>query len=250
MVKQITNFANNQNSISLKDLRSNDSVQKALQSEFQELFGNKILYKRKKGESEEGFDEVIDKDFAAQIIESVFFSNPHNTHLKQKLFGGDYTRIFSRKINAEKIYLACILYNVVDGNSGLLANEKIRSYGLSLFFFAHILSEIMREDALGKEILVNPKKFVVANKEVLVKALKTVWEMITPDINCDIEEYTTEHDNFFDYKNVFKNGHFVQAMTGKIKSDYIRLTRRNDSDSFSSIYNTLINNMDQGTNQE
>jgi len=54
MVKQITYYANNQNSISLKDLRSNDSVQKALQAEFKELFNNTILYKRKRGESEEG----------------------------------------------------------------------------------------------------------------------------------------------------------------------------------------------------
>lgn len=55
-----------------------------------------------------------------------------------------------------------------------------------------------------------------------------------------LEEYTKEHDNFFDYKNVFKNNNFVQTMTGKIKSDYIRLTRRNTADSFSSIYNHFI----------
>ena len=37
LVKDITYFANNQNSISIKDLRSNDSVQKSLQKEFEEL---------------------------------------------------------------------------------------------------------------------------------------------------------------------------------------------------------------------
>ena len=239
MVKQITYYANNQNSISLKDLRSNDSVQKALQAEFKELFNNTILYKRKRGESEEGFNKIIEKDFAAQIIEAVYFNGPHNTHLKQKLFGEEYTKIFSRKINAEKIYLATMLYNTVNENSELLDNEKIRNYGLSLFFFSHILSEIMKKDELGKEILENPKDFVTTNKSVLVKTLKKVWELVTPDINCDLEEYTTEHENFFDYKNVFKNSQFIQTMTGKIKSDYIRLTRRNAADSFSSIYNNF-----------
>lgn len=240
MVKKITYYANNQNSISLKDLRSNDSVQKTLQSEFGELFNNTILYKRKRGESEDGFNEIIEKDFAAQIIEAVYFGRPHNTHLKQKLFGEEYTRIFSRKVNAEKIYLASMLYNIIDKNSELLDNEKIRKYGLSLFFFSHILSEIMKIDELGKEILENPKDFVTTNKSVLIKALKRIWELMTPDINCDIEEYTTEHENFFDYKNVFKNSHFIQTMTGRIKSDYIRLTRRNTADSFSSIYNHFI----------
>ncbi|HDL74787.1 MAG TPA: hypothetical protein ENH06_00155, partial [bacterium] len=50
-VKKITYFANNQNSIGLKDLRSNDSVQRSLQREFEELFSNQVLYRRKKGES-------------------------------------------------------------------------------------------------------------------------------------------------------------------------------------------------------
>ena len=240
MVKKITYYANNQNSISLKDLRSNDSVQKTLQKEFGELFNNTILYKRKRGESEEGFSKIIEKDFAAQIIEAVYFGRPHNTHLKQKLFGEEYTRIFSRKINAEKIYLASMLYNIIDKNSELLNNEKIRTYGLSLFFFSHILSEIMKEDELGKEILENPKDFVTTNKNVLIKALKKIWELMTPDINYDLEEYTNEHENFFDYKNVFKNSQFIQTMTGRIKSDYIRLTRRNTTDSFSSIYNHFI----------
>lgn len=244
MVEKITYYANNQNSISLKDLRSDDSVQRALQTEFRELFNNTILYKRKRGESEEGFNEIIEKDFAAQIIEAVYFSSPHNTHLKQKLFGEEYTRIFSRKINAEKIYLASMLYDTIDKKSELLNNDKIRNYGLSLFFFSHILSVIMKEDELGKEILENPKDFVTTNKSVLIKTLKKIWELMTPDINYELEEYTTEHENFFDYKNVFKNSQFIKTMTSRIKTDYIRLTRRNIADSFSSIYNQFIESKD------
>jgi len=239
-VKKITYYANNQNAISLRDLRSNDSTQKTLQTEFKELFGNTILYKRKRGESEEGFNEIIEKDFAAQLIGAVYIKEPHNTHLKQKLFGENYTRIFNKSIKAEKIYLANMIYSIIDDNSELLDNEKIRNYGLSLFFFSYVLSEIMRHDELGEQILVNPKEFVTTNKSKLAGALKKIWELITPDINCDIEEYTRENSDFFDYKNVFKNKQFVQTMSGKIKSAYIRLTRRNTDDSFTSIYNDFI----------
>ena len=238
-VKKITYFANNQNSISLKDLRSNDSVQKALQSEFQELFNGEVLYRRKRGESEEGYEKIIETDFAAQILEAVYLSKPHNAHLKQKLFGEEYTKIFSRKTNAEKIYLASLLYDVVDNNAELLDNERIRDYGLSLFFFSYVLSVIMREDELGRQILDEPRTFVTEHKEVLLGTLKKIWELITPDINADIEEYTDEYEGFFDYKNVFKNSQFIQTMSRKIKSDYIRLTRRNASDSFSAIYNNI-----------
>lgn len=238
-VKKITYFANNQNSISLKDLRSNDSVQKALQSEFQELFNGEVLYRRKRGESEEGYEKIIETDFAAQILEAVYLSKPHNAHLKQKLFGEEYTKIFSRKTNAEKIYLASLLYDVVDNNAELLDNERIRDYGLSLFFFSYVLSVIMREDELGRQILDEPRTFVTEHNEVLLGTLKKIWELITPDINADIEEYTDEYEGFFDYKNVFKNSQFIQTMSRKIKSDYIRLTRRNASDSFSAIYNNI-----------
>jgi len=93
LVKSITYFANNQNSISIRDLRSNDSVQKSLQREFEALFGDTVLYRRKRGEDEEGYGEVIERDFAAQLISSVYLEEPHNTHLKQYLFGSNYSKI-------------------------------------------------------------------------------------------------------------------------------------------------------------
>lgn len=240
-VKKITYFANNQNSISLKDLRSNDSVQKTLQREFEELFNGSVLYIRKKGEINNGV-EYIDKDFASQLIEAVYLKNPQGTHLKQKLFGEKYSIVFSRSINAGKIYLASLIYRVVKDNAHLLEIEKIRNYGLSLFFFAHIISSIMEEDEKGKIILEDPNQYVTIEKETLLRSLLKIWELITPDINFEIQEFINDDDGFFDYKNVFKNNNFIQQMTGKIKSDYIRLTRRSLDNSFSSIYNASIFN--------
>jgi hypothetical protein len=65
LVGSITYFANNQNSISIRDLRSNDSVQKSLQREFEALFNGSVLYRRKRGEDSEKYNEVIERDFAA-----------------------------------------------------------------------------------------------------------------------------------------------------------------------------------------
>ncbi len=238
LIKKITIYANNQNSISIKDLRSNDSVQKQLQEEFKKLFDNTVLYKRKKGEEESGYNEIIEKDFGAQIVEAIYRDSPHNTHLKQKLFGEDYTKIFSRKINAQNIYLGKIIYDIVKENSNMLSNEKLRDYGLAIFFFAYSLSVIMREDDIGKEILQNPDNFIKNQQTALRSTLKRIWELITPDINSNLEEYTTENNNFFDYKNVFKNSLFVQKISTKTKNDYIRLTRRNFGDSFKNIFNS------------
>jgi hypothetical protein len=236
LVKDITYYANNQNSISIKDLRSNDSVQKSLQKEFEDLFDNKVLYNRKRGEDVSSFNTVIDKDFAAQLISAFYQNKPHNTHLKQKLFGDDYNSIFSRNITADKIYLAYLVYSIIKDNTSLLDNEKIRNYGLAIFFFTNIIKVIFEEDELGVEILKDPKSYVTTNYDRLRESIEKLWNIITPDINFDIEEYTTQNEGFLDYKNVFKNSVFVKTMSGKIKSDYVRLTRRNINDSFKEIY--------------
>jgi hypothetical protein len=236
LTQKVTHNANNQNAISIRDLRSNDSVQKALQREFKEVFRNQVFYVRKRGESEVGYSEIIGKDFAAQIVESVYLGNPQSTHLKQKLFGEDYSKIFSRKINAEKIYMGSLLYSTVKDNAGLLSDVHIRDYGLALCFFSFVLSEIMRESTLGKRILEKPKEYVTTKKAILMATLKKEWELITPDINIDIEEYAERHNNYFDYKNLFKNSQFVKEMSRKIRADYTRLVRRNEKDSFERIF--------------
>jgi len=239
LVRDITYYANNQNSISMADLRANDSVQRSLQREFNELFGDEVGYIRKKGESVEGDLDTIEKDFAAQLMEAVYYGKPHNTHLKQKLFGEEYTKIFSRRIKAEKIYLANMLYKVVKNNGNLLDNEQIRTYGLAIFYFAHALSEIIRKDDLGNQIIDNPREYVTVQRDTLSRALERLWRLITPDINADIDEYTTSHDGFLDYKNVFKNSMFIDHMDRRVRADYDRLIRRNASDTFSSIFNSL-----------
>lgn len=237
LVKKITYFANNQNSISLKDLRSNDSVQKSLQREFHELFGNEVQYIRKRGEAQVATNIIIDKDIAAQLISTVYLNSPHNTHLKQRLFGDDYTRIFSRKTKASKIFLSYLIYSIIIENNNLIDNERVREYGLAMFFFTYAIAEILRKDNLGKNILESPSDYVTRHRRVFESAIKKLWELITPDINFDFEEYTQQNGQFLDYKNVFKNSQFIKIMGEKIKSDYTRLIRRNEGDSFENIYN-------------
>jgi hypothetical protein len=194
---------------------------------------------RKRGETIPVHAQVIDKDLAAQLIEAVYYENPHNTHLKQKLFGEEYTKLFSRRIKAEKIYLAYMLYDTVNRNSNLLDKQQIRTYGLSQFFFAYTLSAIMRKDTLGLQILDNPREYVTVKKDTLANTLKRLWELITPDLNADIDDYIVQADGFFDYKNLFKNSTFVDTMSRRAVADYERLVRRNEADSFSNIYNAF-----------
>ncbi|MDP8321763.1 MAG: hypothetical protein RAO94_05395, partial [Candidatus Stygibacter australis] len=72
--------------------------------------------------------------------------------------------------------------------------------------------------------------------EILKNSIIKMWELITPDINIDFEEYSEQNEGFFDYKNLFKNKTFIEKISRNIKSNYLRLIRRNDDDKFSQIY--------------
>lgn len=236
LIRQITYFANNQNAISLKDLKSSDRVQIGLQNEFFKLFNNKVLYRIKRGESEAGYDVVIDIDFAAQLVESFYLRSPHGAHLKSALFSERYNKIFSRHINAAKIVLAHIIYNIVDRNMSKIKNEQIRDYSLAKYCFIYIIAEILSADEKGRIIIEEPTLYIFKHGEALQSALTKLWELLTPDINAYIDEYTEANGNFFDYKNVFKNAEFTKTMCRKINSDHEKIVVRHPEDKFSNLF--------------
>jgi hypothetical protein len=236
LIKQITYFANNQNSISLKDLKSSDRVQIGLQNEFAKMFNNHVLYRIKRGESDAGYDLTIEIDFAAQLIESLFLKSPHNAHLKSELFSERYNKIFSRHINAAKIFIANSIFTIVENNVDKLKNEQIRGYGLAKFFFVYLIGEILQSDKIGQNILEDPNSYIFKHGDALMKSITKLWDLLAPDINAYIDEYSEASGGFFDYKNVFKNSEFVRNMSRRIKSDHEKIIVRHPEDKFESIF--------------
>ena len=111
--------------------------------------------------------------------------------------------------------------------------------GLVRFYFAHALAEVIKNDELGQTIIETPREYVTTHKRTLLNSLTRLWQLLIPDINVDISEYTAEHEGFFDYKNVFKNSAFVAHMDRRIKVDYERLVTRNPNDSFTNVYQMM-----------
>lgn len=236
LIQKTTYFANNQNAISLKDLKSNDRVQRGLQNEFFKIFNNSVLYRIKRGEPITGYTIVIDIDFAAQLIEAFYMENPHNTHLKSTLFSERYNKIFSKNIDASKIFLAYLIYHIIENNINNLKNEQVRGYGLAKFFFSYLIGAILKEDQKGKEILINPAEYVTLNRTKFVPAIEQLWKLISPEINAYIDEYTEGHNGFFDYKNLFKNSEYIKSMCRRIKMDHEKILIRHPEDAFYNLY--------------
>lgn len=239
LIQKITKNANNQNAISPKDLKSNDRVQISLQRKFSEVFRNTVLYMIKRGESTIGYTDVIDIDYAGQLIFSFYFEEPYKTHLKTSFYGDEYESIFSRNMSCQKIYLAYLIHKMINENINKIENIPVRSYGLAKFSFLRIIKSILNDDVLGKQILENPDSYVVAPKlEILQNAIKKLFELVALDINGFIIEYNASVD-LFDYKNLFKNKEFSEKINVYVLTSHKKSVVRHPEDSFKSIYESL-----------
>jgi len=239
LIQDITKNANNQNSISLKDLKSNDRVQIGLQREFLEFFGGKVFYNIKKGEQISEYDEVINIDLAGQLITAFYREEPHKTHLKTNFYSDKYEELFSRKMNCKKIYLAFLCYSVILDGLEKIDNLPVRGYGLARFSILRIIRVILEDDTLGKKIIDNPDDYLMGdNLEKLKKAMTKMFNLIALDLNSFISEYITEEE-FFDYKNLFKNKEFVDKLKTSVLTSHKKTIVRHPEDKFVNIYNSF-----------
>jgi hypothetical protein len=236
LIQKITKNANNQNAISPKDLKSNDRVQISLQRNFFDIFNNKVLYMIKRGENTIGYNEIIDIDFAGQLIKSFYFDEPYKTHLKTSFYGDEYENIFSRNMSCQKIYLAFIIHKIIIENIEKIENIPVRNYGLGRYTILRIIKSIIEDDELGIEILKNPNSYILSpNINRLKVSVKKLFELVALDINGFITEYIADIE-LFDYKNLFKKKEFCDKINVNVLTSHKKSVVRHPEDSFKSIY--------------
>jgi hypothetical protein len=93
LVEKISHHSNNQNSISPRDLQSNSTIQRRLQSEFGKKFDEKIFYRIKRGETSDAV-EVIDNEDAGRNLLAFDREEPWSCHQTYRVFMS-CIRIFS-----------------------------------------------------------------------------------------------------------------------------------------------------------
>ncbi|MBK8780200.1 MAG: AIPR family protein [Anaerolineales bacterium] len=233
--QNITYYTNNQNAISLKDLKSNDKVQQDLQIEFNKLFSGEILYKIKSGEDEKGFSRVIENDFAAQLITAFYLKEPHTAHQKAEIFASNYTKIFNRHIDASYIFLLAEMYRAIDEKNILIEDEGIRTYKLTRFFFVYVFRLIFDDDPVGKELLSNPSKFLEKYQSKYFDAFSKLFQLLILDFNYNIKSEKDNNQGYFDYKNSLRNAEKTKEMSAEVVKAYKRHLVHHQEDSFSSL---------------
>ncbi len=218
LMNKITYYNNNQNSINMRDLRSNDNVQKRIEREFKDLrnlYDLKYDYVPKKGKIVATDHIAIESDYAAQLITACYLKNPQNTHLKIAMFTSSYSDIFNRNINAKKILLYFLSHEVLKSNLEQFADEMISSYGLFQYFVLSIVFEIIEDHEASKRIIDNLDHYI-RSPETIKKFFNDIYDVLYGIIDHHISEKKVSAT--FDYKNFFKSKTEVTEMSRSIKT--------------------------------
>lgn len=194
LVNEITLATNSQNPVDLSDLRSNDRIQRNLETDIKQLG---YSYRRKRDISSSK-DSVIPLSVAAQAIFAIWKEKPNIAKFKRKeLFGALYNQVYTNDLNAAQVVLAVLIYRYCDTQRR--KNDLIEQY-------PHIpYSNYFMSMIIGKLILKNK----------------------------DIELSKVTHDNFEELKNYFDknktdlfdtaNQILIEALNNLYQDDYNNL---------------------------
>lgn len=216
LINEITLATNSQNPVDLSDLRSNDKLQRTLETDIAELGYN---YRRKKDVASSS-DSVIPLSVAAQAIYAIWKERPHLAKFKRKeLFGSLYDQVYTNDLNAAQVVIAVLIYRYCD-------NQRRKS--LLIDQFPHIpYSNYFMSMIIGKLLL----------------------------LNTGIPLVKLTHQNFEEVKNYFENKKetlfeqansiLITALNSLYNEDYTKLNMERLSAAFrrGDLYNEIsINN--------
>jgi AIPR protein len=161
-VQQITYATNSQNPVDLKDLRSNDDLQRRLEIDIAQLGFN---YRRKKTDSNLKPTD-ISSGLAAESVLAVWKKKPHQARfMRNQHFGKLYDTIFTSDLSGTQTVIASLLYRIP-------ANKRRAALPTNHIFVPYAACFIAMQ--MGKYLL--------------------------EDLGCNIAELT--HKNFAQAKNL------------------------------------------------
>lgn len=191
LINEITLATNSQNPVDLSDLRSNDSIQRVLETDIKQLGYN---YRRKKDLISTN-ESIIPLSVAAQALYSIWKEKPHVAKFKRKeLFGSLYDDVFKPGFNAAQVVIAVLIYRFCDNQRRKAALiEEFPHIPYSSYFLSWIIG-----------------KLLLAQCRIPLKALD----------HKNFEEVKTRFENNKDTLFSQANDILIKALTSLYNEDY------------------------------
>jgi len=186
--ERIAEYSNKQNPITLRDLRSNDLIQKMLQRDIDSMG---FKYQRKRGQYNRGTRGVVDNERGAQRMLAFWHKKPSEAKAQKKLLfakrsenaKGYYEDLFRNNLQCEAVLIPYLVYDSMP-SFGEGRNAEIADYGdfVLLAMMASILKQ--RYGITGTNVVVPRNQ---ATAEALVdtfrdqrfeRQFKAVWKAL------------------------------------------------------------------------
>ena len=222
---RITYRSNNQNPVDIRDQRSTDMIQRALQAEVREEYGEDLGYEIRQGENLRTRD-VLDNKRAAQLLMAVYLEEPWNAVRKVRLFDHDYRRIFNREVDAHRLFLIHQLDKVVEATRTALRPDVAASFASVRFTIAYLVAQVLRLTNEGQALLDSPERWLPGKLSDVVAALSTLAEDVVDSVNFHIESEKAERGDEFDPKVAFKSTAGVRSMANEVLKSSRRQAKR------------------------
>ncbi len=199
----IAEYTNSQNPVNSRDIRSNDFVQRKLESELEALG---YFYERKKGQyADKPKEKRIDAEKAGQALMAFYNKMPAEAKNKKGLiFAEKYNDVFSDEITADAVLLATRLFNEVEKRKKERKREILdnidkydyesESYILhATYYILYVLSEMSDLRDINKTW----KEYsnIIAMYDDATEAIKQAVDSEQKSLEGYAEDYT--HRKFF-----------------------------------------------------
>jgi hypothetical protein len=233
LAAKITRNSNNQNSISARDLQSNSTLQRRLQTEFHSEFGGGIGYEIKRGETHTTASRVITNEDAARVLLAFDLEQPWSCHQSYRLFDELHSAIFGRPgVNAARIASLIAIQESISESLENLDHKLFAGYRLTQYFLVYLVRQALAEDKVGSDFIKDPKALLdQLGIQGIKKAISNVVDDLMTDLNAELAE-REESGRLFDYKRELKSATAVRALKGAIIPNYQKAIRRKRATSF------------------
>lgn len=233
MAEKITHHSNNQNPINARDLQSNSTIQRRLQNEFVQVFGQEIVYRIKRGEAD-GPGVTIDNDEAGRLLLAFDLKEPWTCHQSYKILDELHGGIYARpEVTADRIYAVHLIEESVVSNVDGLEDKLFSTYRLTRYFLLYLIRLALEGDKIGRIFCEDPGKFLrdPDGAARIISAFSAVVRDLIIDLNAEIRD-RKESNQVFDFKRELKSPNAVRELAKSIIPQYQKAVTRDRAMSF------------------
>ena len=240
LAAKITRHSNNQNAISARDLQSNSTIQRRLQTEFRTAFGTALGYEIKRGEQSDAA-RTITNEQAARLLLAFDLRQPWSCHQSYRLFDELHSEVFGRpEVSAYRIAFLDLLQTSINRGLDKLKDQLVARYNLTQYLVLYLVRLALEKDELGARLLKNPRQiWEEFGPEAISSAFDVVVDDLVVDLNAELAE-RNDSDSPFDHKRELKSPNAIRDLSNAVLPSYEKAIRRNRATSFSSELRVVV----------